>query len=60
MSLAMEAVNEKRSSISQAARDYGVPYTTLHDRLSGKITHGVNPGPRHIYPSVRKMICQLF
>ena len=46
MCLAMKAVNEKHSSISQAARDYGVPCTTLHDRLSSKITHGVNPGPR--------------
>ena len=46
MCLAMEAVNEKRSSISQAAREYGVPYTTLHVRLSGKIIHGVNPGRR--------------
>ena len=46
MCLALEAVKEKRSSISQAAREYGVPYTTLHDRLSGRITHGINPGPR--------------
>ena len=46
MCLAMEAVNEKHSSISQAAREYGVPYTTLHVRLSGKISHGVNPGRR--------------
>ena len=46
MCLALEAVKEKRSSISQAAREYGVPYTTLHDRLSCKITHGINPGPR--------------
>ena len=46
MCLAMEAVKEKLSSISQAAREYGVPYTTLYDRLSGKIAHEANPGPR--------------
>ena len=46
MCLALEAVKEKRCSISQAVREYGVPYTTLHDRLSGKITHGINPCPR--------------
>ena len=46
MCLAMEAVKEGRCSISQAARAHGVPYTTLHDRLSGRVSHGINPGPR--------------
>jgi hypothetical protein len=33
-------------SIPQAARVYGVPKTTLHDRVSGKVVHGSNPGPQ--------------
>ena len=43
--LAMKAVTEG-SSISQAAHTHGVPYTTLYDRMSGKVCHGENPGPR--------------
>ena len=30
----------------KASRDYGVPKSTLHDRVSGKVVHGVNPGPK--------------
>lgn len=32
-------------SISSAARDHGIPVTTLKDRLSGRVQHGTNPGP---------------
>ena len=32
-------------SISAAARDHGVPSTTLKDRLSGRLLHGTKPGP---------------
>lgn len=42
---AIKAVKEG-STISQAARDHAVPKTTLYDRVSGKVTHGTNPGPR--------------
>ena len=34
------------SSVSQAARAHGVPYTTLYDRIVGNVCHGTNPGPR--------------
>ena len=44
MKAAIHAVEEGQS-ISNAARDHGVPKTTLYDRISGKIMHGVNPGP---------------
>jgi hypothetical protein len=42
---AIKAVGEG-CTISQAARDYGVPKTTLYDRVSGKVLHGTNPGPK--------------
>ena len=40
----MKAV-EDGSPINQAAREHGVPKTTLRDRLSGRVVHGSNPGP---------------
>ena len=45
MEAAMKAV-ESGSGINQAARDYGVPKTTLKDRISGKVQHGQKPGPK--------------
>ena len=45
MTAAIKAVQEGQS-ISQAARDHGVPKTTLYDRVSGRVTHGTNPGPQ--------------
>ena len=41
---AMEAVRSG-SGINRAALDYGVPHTTLKDRLSGRVKDGVLPGP---------------
>ena len=32
-------------SINSAAREHGVPVTTLKNRLSGRVVHGTNPGP---------------
>ena len=37
---------EEGESISRAARDHGVPKTTLHDRISGRVVHGINHGPK--------------
>jgi len=45
MKAAMKAVSEGLS-VNQASRYYGVPKTTLHDRVSGRVIHGVKPGPR--------------
>lgn len=45
MKAAMKAV-EKGSSIRKAALDHDVPKTTLKDCLSGRVEHGVKPGPR--------------
>ena len=45
MTAALEAV-KKGESISQAAREHGVPKTTLYDRVSGRVVHGSKPGPK--------------
>ena len=41
---AMAAVQDKGSSINRAAKLFGVPLSTLKDRLSSRIVHGVKPG----------------
>ena len=45
MESAMKAV-QAGSGINQAARDHGVPCSTLKDRISGKVEHGQKPGPQ--------------
>ena len=42
---AMAAVQNKGSSINRSAKLFGVPLSTLKDRLSGRVVHGVKPGP---------------
>ena len=41
---AMKAV-EDGMSVAKAARKHKVPTTTLKDRVSGNVVHGVRPGP---------------
>ena len=43
---AMEAVGKGNTSINRAAVTFGVPRTTLKDRLSGRVLHGTKPGPQ--------------
>ena len=45
MLAAMKAAKDGLCSINRAARDHGVPPTTLKDRMSGRVAHGTNPGP---------------
>ena len=45
MVAAMKAV-EDGGSVRGAAREHGVPYSTLKDRVSGRIEHGTRPGPK--------------
>lgn len=40
-----EASEGSGKSINRIADEHGVPRTTLKDRLSGRIIHGVKPGP---------------
>ena len=42
---AMEAIRSEGMKINKAASVFEVPPTTLKDRLSGRVKHGVNPGP---------------
>ena len=46
MKEAMKAVHEGKMSIDRAAVEYGMPPTTLKDRLSGRVRHDTKPGPR--------------
>lgn len=44
---AMKAVQDGTAlPINRAARDHGIPPTTLKDRLSGRVVHGRNCGPQ--------------
>ena len=43
---ALDAVLTKQLPANKAAKLYGVPPSTLKDRLSGRVVHGVKPGPR--------------
>ena len=45
MDKAIEAVKEG-SSVQRAAIAHGIPRQTLHDRISGRVKHGTNPGPK--------------
>ena len=45
MRLAMEAVSQGEG-VNRSAVMYGVPSTTLKDRISGRVVHGTRPGPR--------------
>ena len=42
---AMKAVKEGQFGVNRAALEYGVPKTTLKDRLNGRVIHGSNMGP---------------
>ena len=42
---AMEAVKEGQFGINRAGLEYGVPRTTVKDRLSSRVIHGTNTEP---------------
>ena len=41
---AMKAVLEKKITIRGAAKKFRVPYSTLKDRIHGRVQHGTKPG----------------
>ena len=45
MRAAMDAVS-KGMSVTRASKEYGVPRSTLHDRIHGNVIHGTNPGAK--------------
>ena len=45
MAAAIQSVHDG-TTIYKAARLHGIPGSTLHDRMSGKVKNGTNPGPK--------------
>ena len=43
---AMNAVKEGLMGVNRAALEFAVPRTTLKDRISGRVIHGTNTGPK--------------
>ena len=46
MKRALEAVAEGKIGVNRAALEFNVPRTTLKDRISGRVIHGSNMGPK--------------
>ena len=44
--MGMLSVVKGQMSANKAADSHGVPHTTLKGRLSGRVVHGTNPGPK--------------
>ena len=53
MEEAIEAVRQG-SSVQRAAITHGVPRQTLYDRISGRVKHGTNPGPKPFLSQVEE------
>ena len=43
---AMDAVKSGLLGVNRAALEYGVPKTTLKDRIAGRVSHGTNIGSK--------------
>ena len=41
MEMAIDSVKRQELSVRRAAEVYSIPKSTLHDRISGKVVHGV-------------------
>ena len=50
---ALDVVLTKNLPANKPARLHGVPPSTLNDRFSGCVVHGINPGPR-LYLTVQE------
>ena len=59
MAAAIEAV-KGGESVLHAAKQYGVPQQTLGNRVSGKVVHGTNPGPKPFLSTVDERIVEFF
>ena len=45
MVAALEEVKKGKYSVNRIATMYGLPRSTLKDRVTGRVTHGTKPGP---------------
>jgi len=60
MEAAMKSVIDENTSVSRAANKYGVPKSTLNNRISGKVCHGDKPSKVvKPYDNVRAKVPQL-
>ncbi|OAF70263.1 hypothetical protein A3Q56_01979 [Intoshia linei] len=48
MIAAMKAVEEENYTLRGSAKKFGVPYSSLKDRVQGRVQHGVKPGVKTI------------
>ena len=46
MENAIHDVTDRSMPVLWAAKKHGIPKSTLHDRISGKVSHGEKPGPK--------------
>ncbi len=60
MSGAMKAVADGLFGINKAADEFGVPRTTLNDRLAGRVEHGARSGPTPYLSGVEEDELQKF
>ena len=51
---AMDKSRSCKAGITEAARKYNEPPTTLKDRISGKVKHGTKPGPKKYSKDVKE------
>ena len=59
MKKAIEAVETGESGVNIAALDFGVPKSTLKDRISGRVSHGRKPGPKpYLTPGEEKELAE--
>ena len=42
----LDAVAEGRMGVNRAALEFGVPPTTLKDRIAGRVVHGTKSGTK--------------
>ena len=54
MTGAMKAVADGLLGINKAADEFGIPRSTLKDRLLGKVVHGARSGPSPYLSSVEE------
>ena len=56
---AYDAVVKQSISIRRAAEQFDVPRSTLHDRVSGRVTHGSSSGPpKYLSSEEEEELCQ--
>ena len=54
MIVAIDAVKDGNIGVLRAAKQYGVLRQTLGDRVSGKVIHGTNPGPKPFLTAIKE------